>query len=228
MEEHTLLWVVYMSSTLSKQINVPGICDSACLKKFETLLSQRFTIVEGDIPSHMRFKAKLERTGLPREVHVEIFTNENTSIKASPDVKTFFPGVCAEIMSILKESVNILSRQDTVRVKRAGRILKYVRNISVQNEIERMVIVTLCDIILDLLVTEKLSHFTTKRQHLEHESVGAKLGMLEKQFRIPIYRPKAVRDIRGLRNRVAHGGASPATEEATFAKEATIDVFGLF
>ena len=218
-----------MSATLTEQISVPGICDSLCLKKLQTLLSQQFAIErQADLPSHMKFKAKLERTGLPKEVHLEIFTNENTSIKASPEVKTFFQDVCSEIKSILKESVNILSREDTVRVKRAERILKYMRNISVQNEVERMVIVTLCDIILDLLVTEKLSHFTTKRQHLEHESVGAKLGMLEKQFKIPIYRPKAVRDIRELRNRVAHGGASPVIEEATFAKEATIDIFELF
>ena len=218
-----------MSSTLNKQINVPGICDPACLKKFETLLSQRFTIeVDGKIPVHMRLKAKLERIGLPREVHVEIFTNENTSIKASPEVKTFFQDICLEIESILKESVHLLNRQDTVRVKRAERILKYMRDISVQKEVERMVIVTLCDIILDLLVTEKLSHFTTKRQHLEHESIGVKLGMLETQFRIPVYKPKAIRDVRNLRNKVAHGGTSTVKDEAVFAQNTTIDIFGLF
>jgi len=220
-----------MSSTLSKQITVPGICDPDCLKKFKTLLSQQFTVyLYEDVPSHMTCKAKLERIGSPKEVHVEIFTNENTNIKASPEVRTLFGAICSEVESILKEAVSILSRQDTraVRVNRAGRIMEYMRNISVENEVERMVVVTLCDIILDLLVTEKLSHFTHRRQDLEDERVGAKLGMLEKQFKIPVYKPKAIRDIRELRNKVAHGGASTAIEEGTFAKNTTIDIFKLF
>lgn len=216
-----------MSATLTEQISVPGICDSLCLKKLQALLSQRFAIErQAGLPSHMKFKAILERTGLPREVHLEIFANENTNIKASPELRNIFGGICSEIESILKEAVSILSRQDTVRVKRAERIMNYMQDISADDEVERMVIVTLCDIILDLLVTEKLSHFTHKRQDLENESVGAKLGMLED--RIPVYKPKAIRDIRDLRNKVAHGGASTAKEEALFARNTTIDIFEAF
>jgi len=210
-------------------MTVPGICDPACLKKFSTLLSQHFTLtLYEDVPIHMTCKAKLERTGLPREVHVEIFTNENINIKASPELQIVFGDLCSELKMISQEAINILSRQDSVRVRRAERIAEYMRNIPVENEVERMIIVTLCDIILDLLVTQKLSDFTNRRQDLENESVGAKLGMLEKQFKIPIYKPKAIRDIRGLRNRVAHGGDAPAIEEASFAKDATIDIFELF
>ena len=216
-----------MSATLTEQINVPGICDSLCLKKLQALLSQRFAIErQAGLPSHMKFKAILERTGLPREVHLEIFTNENTNIKASPELRNIFVGICSEMEGILKEAVSILSREDTIRVKRAGRIMSYMQDVSVDDEVERMVIVTLCDIILDLLVTEKLSHFTRKRQDLENESVGAKLGMLED--RIPVYKPKAIRNIRDLRNKVAHGGASTAKDEALFAKNTTIGIFEAF
>ncbi len=216
-----------MNPALSEQINVPGICETTCLKKFKVLLSQSFTVEEEEeIPAHMRFKARLRRTGLPREAHIEIFSNENTEIKASPEIKKYFQSVCSEVEMILNEAVDLLSGQDTVRVSRAERIKEYMESIPVENEVERMVIVTLCDVILDLLVTEKLSRFTTRRNDLEHESVKAKLGMLEK--RIPVYKPKAIRDIRDLRNRVAHGGISPARAEATFAMNTTIEIFELF
>lgn len=216
-----------MNPSLRKQLNVPGICDPACLKKLETLLSQDFAVhVDKNIPSHMRFKARLKLTGLAREVHVEIFSNENVEIKASPEVQVSFKDTYLKVEKLLKEAVNILSRTDTLRVKRAERIMEYMRNISVEHDVERMVIVTLCDIILDLLVTEKLSRFTHKRPHLENESIGVKLGMLEK--RIPVYKPKAIRDIRDLRNKVAHGGASTAKEEAVFAQNTTLDIFELF
>jgi len=218
-----------MSPPLRKSLAVPGICDPVCLKKFKTLLSQCFNVhVEDDIPDHMAFKARLRRTGLPRELHIEVFVNENMGIQASPEVQSFFQNICLEIENILKEAVDILSRQDTVRVSRAERIMEYMRDISVDNEIERMVIVTLCDIILDLLVTEKLSHFTHRRQYLENESVGAKLEMLKNEFKISVYKPKAIRDIRNLRNKVAHGGASTAREEAVFAQNTTIDIFEHF
>lgn len=208
---------------------MPGICDPVCLRKVKTLLSQCFTVhVENDVPDHIAFKARLGRTGLPRELHIEIFVNENTGITASPEVQSFFHEICLETENILKEAVDIISRQDTIRVNRAERILEYLRNLSVDKEIERMVIVTLCDIILDLLVTEKLSHFTHRRQDLENESIGVKLEMLESQHKIPVYRPKTIRDIRILRNKIAHGGAPTARAEAVFARDTTIDIFELF
>jgi len=217
-----------MSSSLRKPINVPGICNQDCLKKLETLLSQSFAMqVDSSIPQNMKFKARLERTGLAREVHIEVFTNANVEIKSSPEIQTVFSAICDEMERILKEAVDMLRDQDTVRVNRANRILEFMRSIPTEPEVERMVVVTLCDIILDLLVTEKLSHFTRERQHLESESVGAKLAMLENQYRIPIYKPKAIRDIRDLRNKIAHGGASTAKEEAVFARDTTIEIFEL-
>lgn len=218
-----------MNPSLRMSLNVPGICDPACLRKLKTLLSQNFTVeVDENIPDHMRFKATLRRTGLPREVHIEIFANENTETKASPEVATSFQDICSEVKSIFAEAVTILSRQDTVRVNRARRIVEYITSLSVENEVERMVIATLCDIILDLLATEKLSNYSHRRQDLENESVGAKLDMLEKQFQIPVYKPKQIRDIRELRNKVAHGGASTTEEEAVLARDTTIDIFELF
>jgi len=214
-----------MSTPQRKQINVPGICAHACLKKLRFLLAKSFTVQEtSSIPSHMVFKARLERIGLPREMHLEVYANSNVDIKASPEVRSFNV-ICNEIEFALKEAINILSGQDTIRVKRSERIIEYMRKISVKNEVERMIIVILCDIILDLLVTEKLSHFTHKRQDLENESVGAKLDILEKQFKMPVYESRKIRDIRDLRNRVAHGGDSPVENETIFAKNATVDIF---
>lgn len=198
------------------------------MKKLEFLLGLSFSLTkETKVPKHMRFKAQLRRVGLPREVHVEIFANSNTEIKASPEVDPMFNAICQEIEIILKEAIDFLSGQGTVRINRARRIKEYMESFSVDEEVQRMVIVTLCDVILDLVVTEKLSRYTHKRDSLENESVGAKLDLLETQFGIPLYNSKAVRDIRELRNKVAHGGATTAREEAAFAKEKTMDIFEL-
>jgi hypothetical protein len=80
-----------MPSPLRKALSVPAICDPVCLRKLETLLSQKFIIeVEDEIPDHMTFKVVLKRTGLPKDVHIEVFKNGNTETKTSPDVTTFF------------------------------------------------------------------------------------------------------------------------------------------
>jgi len=174
----------------------------------------------------MAFKGSLSSPDLSREVHLEIFTNERCEIKASPEIASDFPIACSKVEVALKEAVDIVSRGNSIRVMRAGRILEYLRDLSTPHEVNRMVIVTLCDIVLDLLITEKLAKFTTRRQDLEHESIGAKIGMLKQ--RIPVYKEQAMRDIRNLRNKVAHGGATTALTEAEFAKNATEDIFDTF
>ncbi len=215
-------------SALSRQITIPGICDSYCLKKLEFLLSQKFAISKDlNLPLRMVFKTELRRVGLQREVHVEVFTNSNVAIKASPEIRSSFDAISNEIEQILTEAVNVTSRQDTVRVNRARRIKDYITHISVDDEVERMVIVVMCDVILDLIVTEKLSRFTRRREELESDSVGAKISMLENTCHVPLYNARAIRDVRDLRNKVAHGGATLARDEADFSRSATLDIFDL-
>lgn len=216
-----------MPTTLRKRLTISGICDSTCLKKLKELLSQDFTLdFHESIPSHMAFKGSLSSPDLSRDVHLEIFTNERCEIKASPEIASDFPIACSKVEAALKEAVDIVSRGNSIRAMRAGRILEYLRDLSTPHEVNRMVIVTLCDIVLDLLITEKLAKFTTRRHDLEHESIGAKIGMLKQ--RIPVYKEQAMRDIRNLRNKVAHGGATTALTEAEFAKNATEDIFDTF
>lgn len=217
-----------MNAPLRKQVNIPNICDTDCLKKLETLISQKFVVKkDSNLPPHIKFKARLHRTGLTKEVHIEVYTNNNVEIKTSPEMQPLFDAIYAEIEHILKEANIMLSKQNVVRVDRARRILNYIQTIPVGNEVEMMVIVTLCDVVLDLLVTEKLSNFTHDRKELEDESVGAKIGLLEKKYECPIYRPKAIRDIRELRNKIAHGAIAIAREETIFAFDATKDIFAL-
>jgi len=216
-----------MSQALRKEWMIGRISDSSCLDKLQKLLAEEFTSdMAKSIPKHMIFKSKLRKATLTREIHIEAFTNEKVVVSASGEIKENFESVCAKIEAILNESVDIVSRRNTVRTSRAKRILKYARSLSSGEEVERMVIVTLCDIILDLLVTEKLSKFTNRREDLENESVGAKLGILRQ--RIPIYRPKEISDIRMLRNKVAHGGSPTAENEAEYALETTLDIFEKF
>jgi hypothetical protein len=89
-----------------------------------------------------------------------------------------------------------------------------------------MIIVTLCDVVLDLLVSEKLSKFTSKREDLENESIIPKIRMLE--AKILVYKSKEIQEIRNLRNKVVHGGSAIADAEATSARDTTADIYELF
>jgi hypothetical protein len=209
-----------------RQIQTPGICKDICLKKLKFLLNQDYTMTEiANPPNHIRFKADLRKIDLPREVHLEVFANSNVVFTSSPELDPLFAQISANIELILRESLSIVSSRTTVRVARARRIKDYVDGLSVDDEIQRMVIVALCDIILDLIVTEKLFSFTTRREDLENESVGAKISQLERQHHVKLYKPKEIRDIRELRNKIAHGGTSPAREEAIYSREETSDIF---
>jgi len=176
----------------------------------------------------MAFKASLSSPDLARDLHLEVFTNDRCEIKASREVASDFEAFSSEVETALCEAIEIVSRGTSVRAMRAGGILDNMRTLSTQDEVERMIIVTLCDIIIDLLVTEKLSRHTHKRQDLENESVGAKISMLRNQYRVPVYKHETMRDIRTMRNKIAHGGATPPLEEANFALDSTIDIFETF
>lgn len=215
-----------MSHPLRLRIPTPGICDEICLKKLQYLLDQIYDFNVVPNPSdNIVLKAELRKVDIPREIHFEVFSNSNVSLISSPDNAPFFPQIEAEIRSMLPEAVKRVCTRNSIRVARAGRIKDYVSTLSVDNEIERMVIVALCDIILDLMVTEKLSSFTHRRNELEDESVGAKIGLLETRYHVNLYKPKIIRDIRELRNKIAHGGTSPATQEAISSRDETFDIY---
>ena len=216
-----------MPLPLRKQLTMSGIDSPTCLKKLKELLRQMFALnIHQSLPDHITFKGELSSPDWIREVHLEIFTNERCEIKASPELANRFADICAKIETALGESIDIVSQGTSVRAMRAGRILEFVGNLSTHNEVNRMVVVTLCDIVLDLLVTEKLARFTRRRQDLENESIGAKIGMLKRH--VPVYREQAMRDIRDLRNKVAHGAATTPLEEANFAKDTTEDIYNTF
>lgn len=207
------------------QIQTPGICDDACIKKLKDLLAQVYTLTEiQNPPDHIKLKAELRKVGLPREVHLEVFVNSNAAITASPEVASF-PQISTEIQGILGEAVKIVNRTNSIRVARARRVKEYIAGLSVDDEIQRMVIVALCDIVLDLMVTERLSGFTRNNADLENDSVGSKIGLLEGRYNVRVYKSKVIRDVRELRNKIAHGGTAPAIADAVCSRDETFDIF---
>ena len=207
------------------QIQTPGICDDACIKKLKDLLAQVYTLTEiQNPPDHIKLKAVLRKVGLPREVHLEVFVNSNAVITASPEVASF-PQISTEIHGILGEAVKIVSSTNSIRVARARRVKDYIAGLSVDDEIQRMAIVALCDIVLDLMVTERLSSFTRNNADLENESVGSKISLLEGRHNVRVYKSRVIRDVRELRNKIAHGGTAPAIPDAVCSRDETFDIF---
>jgi hypothetical protein len=220
-----------MSATLSKQVPTPNISNDDFLRKAEVLFASNFSAnKESGTPDHIKLKLELKKVGFNKAVHVEVYANDNVEIKASPNIQPPFGIICDEIENILKESINITSKnsEKSFRVDRAQRLLDYVRDLSLTNEVNRLVAATLCDIILDLIVTEKLSTFTRSRDELENESVGAKLSCLEGKYKCVLYKPKIIRDTRDLRNKIAHGASPIREDEATNVIASTREIFALF
>lgn len=219
-----------MSGSLNKALNIPQICDGMCLKKFERLLKQRFAVTIDPNPSNaIMLKMRLNRSDLSKAVHIDVFSTGIVLIKSSPANQLVFNNVFTEIENISNEATHIISRDTTpVRVNRAQKILNYVHNLSIIDEVDRMVIVTFCDVVLDLIVSEKLSTVGGSRAEQEGDNVGAKIDLLENKYHAILYNPKPIRDIRNLRNNIVHGADPIIEQEATYAIESTEEIFAYF
>jgi hypothetical protein len=220
-----------MPLAITEQVNIPNISNDNYLQKAEVLLGSNFSINKIPISAgHIKLKVDIKKIGLSKPIHIEIFVNDNVIIKASPEIQAQFTALLEQIKSILSESINITSTRlnQSFRIIRAQMLLNYLNNLPLTDEVNRMLIVILCDIILDMVITEKLSSLTNDRAELESDSISTKLKSLEGRCKCTLYKSKNINDIRNLRNKIAHGAAPITEEEARNVLTCTKDVFAFF
>jgi len=208
---------------------VAGISNAPYLDKFRGLLASYFDakIVTEREPSRSVLYAKMMNTIHRKyDVTINVYTTDRITVQASPLLmEEEFTHVSDEVMRLARESVSIISELSVPTVQRANKVLNYATDLDVQDEINRMVAVFLCDIVLDLLLTEKLRSIgIMDRRLLESESVPNKIRALEDN-KIPVYRKDEALRLRIMRNNIAHGGELVTSEEAEWAQKLTQNLF---
>jgi len=156
-------------------------------------------------------------------VSLQVWNTNSILVQGSPNIpKSGFDSESEIIMKMAEESIETTPDPSETPFKlRAETILDYVKRLDERNEMERMVIVALGDIILDLLLCHKI------------DSLGMPRGIVDAFFPTKIseinrietvYRDDELIRLHKLRNQIAHGGSMITESEATWAKTLIEDV----
>jgi hypothetical protein len=104
---------------------------------------------------------------------------------------------------------------------RARTILSYVNTLDIEEDVERMVLVSLCDIILDLVLCHKIEMLGLL-SGIKDAYLPSKISSIKKKE--AVYRDDQIERAHRLRNQIAHGGALITKEEAQWILDLTKDV----
>jgi len=204
---------------------IEGISDPDALRRFEVKLQQRYKIKKLGLSteSHVlraRFCLDCE-TDTP--VTMQIWSSDNILIQGSPKIPPRgFNTEVSEVFVLAESSIEATPDPETTPyMLRARTLLAYIKRLDVGDEIDRMVVVTLGDIVLDLLLCHKMDTYKMKREEFEI-SIPRKISELNKTEEV--YRDDDIEKAHRLRNRIAHRASLITEEEAIWVKEIIEDV----
>ncbi len=168
------------------------------------------------------------------EFTASIYTSDRVVIQASAKVSQRTVDRVAEALALLAdESVIHASERESPHIIRSRQLKEYMATLG-EGEIDNLVAVLLADLIIELVVTERLSDYVKDRRLLESESLPPKLKALSDKLSsqkgqqpVYVYKYREILDLRGLRNKVAHGVQPMTAEEVKWAREIALDVFEL-
>ncbi len=216
----------------SKTEKITGISNPESLKKLEKLLRQRFSIdVGASTHQYMVFRARLGHKGT--EISLNIFSSDKIVFQGSPKVtETDFEFISRTAAELARESVSRTTTKKTPRTIRAGQLMEHAASLVGGSEVDLMIVVLLCDIVNDLVVTERLSAFVKNRELLESDSIPSKLQALADKLTgvkdsslDTVLRGEDIAKLRQTRNKVAHGGQPVMPDEAKWALDLAQEVF---
>lgn len=220
------------STPRSKTEKITGISKPESLNKLEKLLRQRFSVdVGAPTQQYMVFRARLGHKGT--EITLNIFTSDKILFQASPKVaEPAFEFISKTAAELARESVSHTTTKKTPRTIRAEQLMEHAAGLVSGYEVDLMVMVLLCDIVNDLVVTERLSEFVKDRELLESDSIPVKLHVLADKLAgvkdaslDAVLRGEDIAKLRQTRNKVAHGGQPVMPAEAQWALDLAREVF---
>lgn len=219
-----------MTKARIRRETITGISDDAHLAKFQKLLNQKYSVkVEPPTQEHMVLRTKIRLDSAAKTpISLSIFSTDTLLFQASQKIpEKVFEREIESVLSLGRQSVAILVKQITSPTTlRAKQLLKYVQGLNSGHEVERMVIVFLCDIVVDLLLIEKLRSFNITDRQLLESYIPIKLKALRRKITIP--RNGDLESLHTMRNGIAHGAALISKGEADWARDLVSDLFQEF
>jgi len=197
-----------------KTVRIPGIISK--IEYFDHFLSKELdsTKIEDVGTSYVITHHKIN-TG-QHDITVEVYTSEKIVIKGSPRIPPDeFERIASKVIEIANRSKLSVADDRPITLTRAIGIMDYALKLDLSDEYQRMVAVILADLVNEIILTEIMRNQGIKGTPLE-EGVPKKIKYL-KENGIPIYLEKEIKNIRDLRNGVAHRGEFP---DETQAKQA--------
>lgn len=200
-----------------KTVRIPGIISK--IEYFDHFLSKELysTKIKGIGSSYVISHHKIN-TG-QHDITVEVYTSETIVIKGSPRIPLDeFEKIASKVIEIANRSKLSVADDRPITLTRAIGIMSYALKLDLSDEYQRMVAVILSDLVNEIILTEIMRNQGIKGSPLE-AGVPTKIRYL-KEKNISIYLEEEIKNIRDLRNGVAHRGEFP---DETQAKQA-IDV----
>ena len=200
-------------SRLEKRERVVDISKVVSLKKLRYFLLTNYDIERvadkgSTVLCHMRINI---RDGF----RIDVIIYSNDTVFFSSSLKTpekLFEEVKSRILELANESVTKLTDVRPITLLRAANILKFVTELDVTDEYQRMVIVILSDTSNEIILTEKMQALKIKGPPLI-SGIPDKIGYLEKKGK-NVYLKTEIINTRTLRNGIVHQGEIPHRDQA--------------
>jgi hypothetical protein len=211
-----------MSTQNLFQQKIVGINHIDALIRFESKLKQRYVLQDLDkthdsIVFRKRFCLICEPE-IP--VQLQIYSTENMMITGSPKIpESEFKKEVQEIFVMAKESIKTESSSDTPLSLRANLLFDYLIKIDIREEVSQVVIVTIGDLIIDILLSDKINELDIKgreKRELMEQYLPIKIKALKGKG-VAVYRDSDINRLHNLRNRIVHSSTLISEKEAEWA-----------
>jgi hypothetical protein len=198
---------------LRKKLVVEGLTKREAAEKFQALISYKYGVKPSkDKGDYTVFHWKV---GIEGDVKADmiLFNNGTLTVSATPNLGTAkFDVFCQEIEKLATSGATSMAEEKPLPITRASGLIEYAKGLSLAAEKERMVAVIICDTSNEIVLT-------TKMRLLKFDGEALKAGVPKKIEYIEgkgeaVYLKERIKEIRELRNDVAHSGSIPSQKEA--------------
>jgi hypothetical protein len=204
---------------------VEGISDEDALIRFHKALEQEYRVNKQELtqPSMVTRISFSLNCCKDFPVTLMIWATDTILVQGSPNIpKTGFEEEVGTIIELAKSSIESTpSSTDSMDLIRARTILAYIDTLNIEVDVERMVLVSLCDIVLDLILCHQIEVLGLP-SGVKDAYLPSKIASIEKKE--SVYREDQILRAHRLRNQIAHGGSLITQDEAKWVLELTIDV----
>jgi len=208
---------------LEKRVTVQGASNPENVEKFTYFLSKAYSCkpVEDRGP----YVSTHKRLHLPEgfDIDVIVYTNDTVFISSSPITPVaIFNGVVLKVSEIAEYSVKTIEAIRPLTLERVKDLMDFTSTLDTSDEHQRMVAVILSDTSNEIVLREQMKSLGIKGDPLE-AGIPDKIRKIKEKGE-GVYKEDEIKNVRELRNEIAHYGSIPTRDQAAKALEIAKDV----